>query len=76
MEKFVEKLVTLKPATKIGLGTGIIVILCFIYTLCKYGFSFATIVSAVVSFVIGAIFLVIIFLAAMIIMDGLLSTGE
>lgn len=76
MERFVERIVAAKPATKIGLGTGIFVVWYFIYTLCKYGFSFATIVSAVVSFVIGAIFLAIIVLAALMIIDGLLSIGE
>lgn len=76
MEKFVERLVASKPATKIGLGAGIIVILYFIYILCKNGFSFAALVSAVVSFVIDIIFLVIILLAVLMILDGLLSIGE
>lgn len=76
MEKFVERLVTIKPATKIGLGTGIFFVWYFIYALCKYGFSFATIVNAVVSFIIGTIFLVIILLAASMIIDGLFSIGE
>ena len=76
MERFVERLVTSKPATKIGLGTGIFFVWYFIYALCKYGFWFATIVNAVVSFVIGIIFLVIILLAVLMILDGLLSIGE
>lgn len=76
MEKFVERLVTIKPATKIGFGTGIFFVWYFIYVLCKYGFSFATIVNAVVSFVIGVIFLAIIVFAAVMIIDGLFSIGE
>ena len=76
MERFVEKLVASKSATKIGLGTGIIVVYYFIYTLCKYGFSFAVLVNAVVSFIIGAILFVIILLAVLMILDGLLSIGE
>lgn len=76
MERFVEKLVASKPATKIGLGTGIIVILYFIYILCKNGFSFAALVNAAVSFVIGIVFFIIILLAVLMILDGLLSIGE
>ena len=76
MERFVERLVVSKPATKIGIGTGILVILYFIYTLCSGGFSFAALVSAVISFVIGAIFFVIVLFAVLMILDGLLSMGE
>lgn len=76
MKRFVERLVASKPATKIGLGTGIIVILYFICTLCTNGFSFAALVGAVVSVVISIIFIGIIMLAVLMILDGLLSTGE
>lgn len=76
MEKFVEKLVTSKPATKIGLGTGIIFVLYFIYVLCYGGFSFAAVASAVVSFVVGSVIFIIILLAVLMILDGLLSIGE
>lgn len=76
MERFVERLVASKPATKISIGTGILVILYFVYTLCAGGFSFAALVSAVVSFVIGAIFFIIILFAVLMILDGLMSLGE
>lgn len=76
MERFVERLVASKPATKIGLGTGTLVVLYFIYALCMGGFSFAALVSAVVSFVIGSIIWVIILFAVLMILDGLLSIGE
>lgn len=76
MERFIERLVASKPATKIGLGTGILIVLYFIYALCTGGFSFAALVSAVVSFVIGAIFFIIVLFAALMILDGLLSMGE
>lgn len=65
MEQFVERLVASKPATKISIGTGILIILYFIYTLCTGGFSLAALVSAVVSFVIGAIFFIIVLFATL-----------
>lgn len=76
MEKFVERLVASKPATKIGLGTGIIFVLYSIYALCNTGFSFAAIVSTVVSFVVCSVLWLIILLAVLMILDGLLSIGE
>lgn len=76
MERFVERLVASKPATKIGIGTAILVVLYFAYTLCTGGFSLAALVSAVVSFVIGAIFFIIILFAVLMILDGLMSLGE
>lgn len=76
MERFIERLVASKPATKIGIGTGILVVLYFAYTLCVGGFSFAALVSAVASFAIGAIFFIIVLFAVLMILDGLLSMGE
>lgn len=76
VERIVERIVESKPATKISIGTGILVILYFIYALCKEGFSLAVLVSATISFVIGAVIWVIILLAALMILDGLLSIGE
>lgn len=76
MERFVERLVASKSATKIGLGTGILGVLYLVYALCMGGFSFAALVSAVVSFIIGSIIWLIILFAVLMIMDGLLSIGE
>lgn len=76
MERLLEKIVAARSATKIGLGTGILVVLYFIYTLCTSGFSFAALVSAVASFVFGAIIFIIVLFAALMILDGLLSLGE
>ena len=76
MERFSERLVASKPATKIGIGTAILVILYFIYALCTKGFSLAALASAAIAFVIGAVVWVIILLAAMMILDGLMGLGE
>ena len=76
VERIVERIVESKPATKISIGTGILVVLYFIYAMCKGGFSLAAFVSAAISFVIGAVVWVIILLAALMILDGLLSIGE
>ena len=76
VERIVERIVESKPATKIGIGTGILVILYFIYAMCKGGFSLAALASAAISFVIGAVVWVIVLLAALMILDGLLSIGE
>lgn len=75
MERFVERLVASKPATKIGIGTGILVVLYFIYTLCTEGFSLAALASAAIAFVIGAVVWIIILLAVMMILDGLMGLG-
>ena len=76
VERIVERIVESKPATKISIGTGILVVLYFLYALCKGGFSLAALASAAISFVIGAVVWVIILLAALMILDGLLSIGE
>lgn len=76
VERIVERIVESKPATKISIGTGILVVLYFIYAMCKGGFSFAALASAAISFVIGAVVWVIVLLAALMILDGLLSIGE
>ena len=76
MERIVEKIVNSRPATKISIGTGILVILYFVYAMCKGGFSLAALASAAISFVIGAVGWVIVLLAALMILDGLLSIGE
>ena len=76
MERFSERLVASKPATKIGIGTAILVILYFIYALCTKGFSLAALASAAIAFVIGAVVWIIILLAAMMILDGLMELGE
>lgn len=76
MERLIEKIVNSRPATKISIGTGILVILYFVYAMCKGGFSLAAFVSAAISFVIGAVVWVIVLLAALMILDGLLSIGE
>lgn len=75
-ERIVERIVDARPAIKISIGTGILVILYFIYALCKGGFSLAVLASAAISFAIGAIVWVIILLAALMILDGILSIGE
>lgn len=75
-ERIVERIVNTRPAIKIGIGTGILVVLYFIYVLCKGGFSLAALASAAISLVIGAVVWVIILLAALMILDGLLSIGE
>ena len=76
MERFADWLVTSKPATKIGLGTGILVVMYFFYALCKGGFSFAALISSVVAFVIGTVIWGTIMLAALMILFGLLGIGE
>lgn len=76
MERFSERLVASKPATKIGIGTAILVILYFIYALCTKGFSLAALASAAIAFVIGAVVWIIILLAVMMILDGLMGLGE
>lgn len=76
MERFADWLVESKPATKIGLGTGILVVMYFIYALCKGGFSFAALIGSVVAFVIGTIVWTILMLAALMILTGLLGIGE
>ena len=76
MERFADWLVESKPATKIGLGTGILVVMYFIYALCKGGFSFAALIGSVVAFVIGIIVWTIFMLAALMILTGLLGIGE
>ena len=76
MEKFVERLIEIKPATKIGVGTGIFLILYFVYALCVGGFTFAALASALISLIIGAIFFGICLFAGLMILDGLLSLGE
>ena len=65
-----------KPSIKIGIGTGILVILYFVYALCTKGFSLAALASAAIAFVIGAVDWIIILLAAMMILDGLMELGE
>ena len=65
-----------KPSTKISIGTGMLIILYFVYALCAGGFSFTVFASAAISVVIGAIVLTIVLLAAMMILDGLLGLGE
>ena len=75
-ERIVEYIVNSRPAIKISVGTGILVVLYFLYALCKEGFSLAALASAAISFVIGAVVWVIILLAALMILDGLLSIGE
>lgn len=76
VERIVEYIVNSRPATKIGIGTGILVVLYFIYALCKGGFSLAALASTAISFVIGAVVWVIVLMAALMILDGLLSIGE
>lgn len=76
MERFSERLVASKPATKIGIGTAILVILYFIYALCTKGFSLAALASAAIAFIIGAVVWIIILLAVMMILDGLMGLGE
>lgn len=76
MERFIERLVASKPATKIGIGTAILVILYFIYALCTKGFSLAALASAAIAFIIGAVVWIIILLAVMMILDGLMGLGE
>ena len=76
MERFADWLVESKPATKIVLGTGILVVMYFIYTLCKGGFSFAALIGSVVAFVIGTVVWGIIMLAVLMILTGLLGIGE
>lgn len=76
MERFADWLVESKPATKIGLGTGILVVMYFIYTLCKGGFSLAALIGSVIAFVIGAVIWGTIMLAALMILFGLLGIGE
>lgn len=76
VERIVERIVESKPATKISIGTGILVILYFVYAMCKGGFSLAALASAVISFVIGAVVWAIVLMAALMILDGLLSIGE
>lgn len=75
-ERIVEYIVNSRPAIKISIGTGILVALYFLYALCKGGFSLAALASAAISFVIGVVVWVIILLAALMILDGLLSIGE
>lgn len=76
VERIVEYIVNSRPAAKIGIGTGVLVILYFVYALCKGGFSLAALASTAISFVIGAVVWVIVLLAALMILEGLLSIGE
>lgn len=76
MDRFIEWMIELKSSTKIILGTGIFAILYFTYVLCTKGFSLAALASAAISFVIGAVVWGVIILAAMMILDGLMSLGE
>lgn len=76
VERIVERIVDSRPATKISIGTGIFVVLYFIYALCTEGFSLAALASTAISFVIGAVVWVIVLMAALMILDGLLSIGE
>ena len=76
VERIVERIVNTRPAIKISVGTGILVVLYFLYALCKGGFSLAALASAAISFIIGAVVWVIVLMAALMILDGLLSIGE